>query len=92
MRDHMVWIASFSNSSSSSRQPAGPATIMARTLTGFCWAGLCNTRTQPSNEIDAALDQLLWNIIRHRPLTGHVPIKIHQTTHRGLPEFLGLFH
>ena len=31
----------------------GTTTIMNRTSTGFCWAGPCNTRSQPSNEIDA---------------------------------------
>ena len=45
----------------------GSTTIMVRTSTGFCWAGLCNTRSQPSNEIDAALDQLLWNMVRTVP-------------------------
>src|SRR6202789_2336815 len=40
---------------------------MVRIPTGFCWAGLCNTRTQPSNEIDTALDQLMWNMVRTVP-------------------------
>jgi len=48
----------------------GTTTIMVRTSTGFCWAGLCNTRSQPSNEIDAALDQLLWNMVRTVPSWG----------------------
>ena len=48
----------------------GTTTIMVRTSTGFCWAGLCNTRSQPSNEIDAALDQLMWNMVRTVPSWG----------------------
>jgi len=48
----------------------GTTTIMVRTSTGFCWAGLCNTRSQPSNEIDSALDQLLWNMVRTVPSWG----------------------
>ena len=43
---------------------------MVRTSTGFCWAGLCNTRSQPSNEIDSALDQLMWNMVRTVPSWG----------------------
>jgi hypothetical protein len=27
-------------------------------------AVLTNTRTQPSNEIDAALTQMMWNMVR----------------------------
>ena len=45
----------------------GTTTIMVRTSTGFCWAALCNTRTQPSNEIDTALDQMMWNMVRTVP-------------------------
>jgi hypothetical protein len=43
---------------------------MVRTSTGFCWAGLCNTRSEPSNEINTALDQLLWNIVHTVPSWG----------------------
>ena len=45
----------------------GTTTIMVRTSTGFCWAALANTRTQPSNEIDTAIDQMMWNMVRTVP-------------------------
>jgi CubicO group peptidase (beta-lactamase class C family) len=45
----------------------GTTTIMVRTSTGFCWAALANTRTQPSNQIDTAIDQMMWNIVRTVP-------------------------
>ncbi|MEI9981483.1 MAG: serine hydrolase domain-containing protein [Edaphobacter sp.] len=45
----------------------GTTSIMVRTPTGFCWAALCNTRTEPSNEIDSALDQMMWNIVHTVP-------------------------
>ena len=45
----------------------GTTSIMVRTPTGFCWAALANTRTQPSNEIDAAIDQMMWNMVRTVP-------------------------
>ena len=48
----------------------GTTTIMVRTSTGFSWAGLCNTRSEPSNEINAALDQLMWNMVRTVPSWG----------------------
>jgi CubicO group peptidase (beta-lactamase class C family) len=42
----------------------GSTTIMVRTASGLCWAALTNTRTEPSDEINNALDQLLWNMAR----------------------------
>ena len=45
----------------------GTTSIMVRTPTGFCWAALANTRTQPSNQIDTAIDQMMWNIVRTVP-------------------------
>jgi CubicO group peptidase (beta-lactamase class C family) len=48
----------------------GSTTIMVRTGTGMCWAALTNTRTQPSNEIDTALDQMMWNMVRTVPSWG----------------------
>jgi CubicO group peptidase (beta-lactamase class C family) len=45
----------------------GSTTIMVRTSTGMCWAALTNTRTQPSNEIDDALDQMVWDMVRQVP-------------------------
>ena len=48
----------------------GSTTIMVRTATGLCWAALTNTRTEPSSEIDAALDQMMWNMARSVPEWG----------------------
>jgi CubicO group peptidase (beta-lactamase class C family) len=48
----------------------GSTTIMVRTSTGMCWAALTNTRTQPSNEIDTAIDQMMWNMVRTVPAWG----------------------
>jgi hypothetical protein len=45
----------------------GTTSIMVRTSTGFCWAALCNTLTQPSSEIDVAIDQMMWNMVRVVP-------------------------
>ncbi len=45
-------------------------TIMVRTATGMCWAALIDTRNQPSNEIDTALDQMMWNMVRTVPAWG----------------------
>ena len=45
----------------------GTTTIMVRTPTGFCWAALTNTRTEPANEINLALDQMMWNMVRTVP-------------------------
>jgi CubicO group peptidase (beta-lactamase class C family) len=45
----------------------GSTTMMARTANGICWAALTNTRTQPSNEIDTALAQLMGNMLRVVP-------------------------
>jgi CubicO group peptidase (beta-lactamase class C family) len=48
----------------------GSTTIMVRTSTGMCWAALTNTRSQPSNEMDTALDQMMWNMARSVPAWG----------------------
>jgi CubicO group peptidase (beta-lactamase class C family) len=48
----------------------GTTTIMVRTSTGMCWAALANTRTEPHAQIDAALDQLVWNMVRTVPEWG----------------------
>ena len=48
----------------------GTTTIMVRTSTGLCWAALTNTRTQPFTEIDAALDQMMWDMVRCVPSWG----------------------
>jgi hypothetical protein len=48
----------------------GSTTIMVRTATGMCWAGLTNTRSQPVDEINASLDQMMWNVARCVPEWG----------------------
>jgi CubicO group peptidase (beta-lactamase class C family) len=48
----------------------GTTSIMVRTPTGMCWAALCNTRTEPSDQINTALDQMMWNIVRTVPAWG----------------------
>ena len=48
----------------------GSTTIMVRTASGMCWAGLTNTRTEPSAEIDAALDHMIWDMVRTVPGWG----------------------
>jgi CubicO group peptidase (beta-lactamase class C family) len=45
----------------------GSTTIMVRTNTGMCWAALTNTRTEPHDQMDAALDQLMWNLVLSVP-------------------------
>jgi CubicO group peptidase (beta-lactamase class C family) len=45
----------------------GTTSIMVRTNTGMCWAALCNTRTEPSDQINTALDEMMWNIVRTVP-------------------------
>jgi len=40
----------------------GTTSIMVRTNTGMCWAALANTRTEPHNQIDSAMDQMMWNM------------------------------
>jgi CubicO group peptidase (beta-lactamase class C family) len=48
----------------------GTTTIMVRTPNGLCWAALTNTRTQPSNQIDAALDKMMWDMVGCVPNWG----------------------
>jgi CubicO group peptidase (beta-lactamase class C family) len=48
----------------------GSTTIMVRTATGLCWAALTNTRTEPSDIIDTALDQMMWDMVRCVPGWG----------------------
>jgi CubicO group peptidase (beta-lactamase class C family) len=45
----------------------GSTTLMVRTATGLCWAALANTRTEPHAQIDAAMDQMMWNMVRSVP-------------------------
>jgi CubicO group peptidase (beta-lactamase class C family) len=48
----------------------GSTTIMVRTANGTCWAALTKTRTEPHNQMDAALDELIWNMVRAVPAWG----------------------
>jgi CubicO group peptidase (beta-lactamase class C family) len=45
----------------------GTAAIMVRTESGLSWAALTNTRSQPSDEINSALDRIVWNMVRAVP-------------------------
>ncbi len=45
----------------------GSTTLMVRSASGMCWAALANTRTEPHDEIDNALDAMMWNIVRSVP-------------------------
>jgi CubicO group peptidase (beta-lactamase class C family) len=45
----------------------GSTTLMVRTAAGMCWAALTNTRTEPHDEIDTALDGMMWNMVRSVP-------------------------
>lgn len=42
----------------------GTTSILVRTASGFCWAALANTRRQPANDINLALDQMIWEMAR----------------------------
>ncbi len=42
----------------------GTTSIMVRTASGFSWAALSNTRRQPSDEINLALDNMVWDMAR----------------------------
>ena len=42
----------------------GTTAIMVRTSSGFCWAALTNTRRQPSDAINLALDDMVWEMAR----------------------------
>jgi CubicO group peptidase (beta-lactamase class C family) len=48
----------------------GSTTIMVRAATGLCWAALANTRTEPHDQIDNALNGMMWNIARSVPSWG----------------------
>jgi CubicO group peptidase (beta-lactamase class C family) len=42
----------------------GSTALMLRTPDGSCSAALCNTRTEPHQEMDSALSQMLWSLLR----------------------------
>ena len=48
----------------------GTTTIMVRTASGLSWAALTNTRTEPHDEMDSALDHLIWQMARSVPEWG----------------------
>ncbi len=41
----------------------GTTTILVRTSSHFCWAALTNTRREPEDEIDGALDDVVWDMV-----------------------------
>jgi CubicO group peptidase (beta-lactamase class C family) len=45
----------------------GSTTVMVQTASGMCWTALANTRTQPHDEIDAAMNNLIWQMVRSIP-------------------------
>jgi CubicO group peptidase (beta-lactamase class C family) len=45
----------------------GSTTLLVRTASGLGWAALANTRTEPHDEIDTALDRTLWAMARAVP-------------------------
>ena len=63
------WMVSDGNCYHNGSLP-GSTTIMVRTAAGMCWAALANTRSEPHDEIDNALNGLMWNIVRSRPAWG----------------------
>ncbi len=40
----------------------GSTALMVRNPDSSCWAAVCNTRTQPHQEMDTALYDMLWNV------------------------------
>ncbi len=40
---------------------------MVRTSTGMCWGAVTNTRTQPVDQISAAIDQMVWDMVKQVP-------------------------
>jgi CubicO group peptidase (beta-lactamase class C family) len=48
----------------------GSTTLLVRTASGLCWAALANTRTEPHDQIDTALDRTLWAMARTVPSWG----------------------
>jgi CubicO group peptidase (beta-lactamase class C family) len=57
------WMVGMGNMWHSGSLP-GSTTLMVRTSTGLSWAALANTRTEPHDEIDTALDTTMWNMVR----------------------------
>jgi CubicO group peptidase (beta-lactamase class C family) len=40
----------------------GSTALMVHNPDGSCWAAICNTRSQPHQEMDSALYQMMWNL------------------------------
>ena len=45
----------------------GSTSILVRTANGMSWGALTNTRTQPSKQINTALDQMVWDMVNQVP-------------------------
>ena len=45
----------------------GTTSIMVRTANGMCWGALTNTRTQPSDTINTAIDKMVWDMVNKVP-------------------------
>lgn len=41
----------------------GSTSLMVRTPAGACGAALCNTRTEPHDEIDSSLQTMMWQLV-----------------------------
>jgi CubicO group peptidase (beta-lactamase class C family) len=42
----------------------GTTSIMVRTANGMAWGAVTNTRVQPSKQINTAIDEMVWNMVR----------------------------
>lgn len=56
------WIVNASNNWWHNGSLPGTITIMVRTSSGFCWAGLTNTR-KSNSDIALGLDKLMWDMV-----------------------------
>lgn len=45
----------------------GTTSVVVRTTNGMCWGALTNTRTQPVDTINTALDRMVWNMVNQVP-------------------------
>jgi len=42
----------------------GTTSIMVRTSTGMAWGAVTNTRVQPASQINTAIDEMVWNMVK----------------------------
>jgi CubicO group peptidase (beta-lactamase class C family) len=56
------WMVTADGTWSLSGSMAGSTSTMTRTANGLCWAALASSRTEPYNEIEAAMDQMMWQM------------------------------